>query len=171
MQALNQYLLFLNKCLEMHPNRSNVIKLSLRIGILLSTFYIPFQKCSGLRRGRTTHIWKLSLGLVQWVAKRETASRCGAGLRFCTPRAGGLLVTRSLVGACCRCLLGAEIRQAFAQAVPPAWDIFSRHYSFVKIKVKCHPLCGTILKQNLVLSPLGSCSVPCKYALFSITPS
>lgn len=31
--------------------------------------------------------------------------------------------------------------------------------------------CGTILKQNLVLFPLGSYSVPCEYALFPIIPS
>lgn len=59
------------------------------------------------------------------------------------------------VDAHCWCLLRGESRPGLVQAVPSAWHIFSRHYSSVKIKVKHHPLCGTILKQNLVLSLLA----------------
>ena len=43
------------------------------------------------------------------------------------------------------CSLRKKRRQAFAQAVPPTWNIFSSHHSFVKVKY--HPLCGTILRQ------------------------
>lgn len=62
------------------------------------------------------------------------------------------------VDAHCWCLLRGESRPALVQAVPSAWHIVPRHYSFVKIKVKRHPLCGTILKQNLLLSLLASSS-------------
>ena len=57
----------------------------------------------------------------------------------------GVVMIHPLVDRHDCCSLRKETRQAFAQAVPPTWDIFFSHHSFVKVKY--HPLCGTILRQ------------------------
>ena len=69
----------------------------------------------------TAQTWELSLGKVQPVAKYVTASKCGADLCFCMLCAQGWFLH---CGMHCGCLLGREIRPAFIQVAPLAWESF-----------------------------------------------
>lgn len=135
----------------MQLNRRNVIKLYVSRFWLNSLCIHHFKNSKGKKTSKglrhvqvegVTQIWKLSLGEVQRGASTRPLVSVELWSRTSGPARCGLegrIVIHSPVDRPRCCSLGRAIRQGFAQAVSSAWDIFSSHYSFVKIRLNVSP--------------------------------